>query len=112
LYLLTPDERDTGRLVARVEAVLREACLLQYRNKAADAALRRRQVEALLPVCRRAGVPLVVNDDAGLALHAGADGVHLGEHDGNVRDARRLLGPGAIIGVSCYDDIGRARAAA
>ncbi len=112
LYLLTPDEPDTARLLARVAAVLGEARLLQYRNKSADARLRHEQAAALLPLCRDAGVPLVINDDAQLARRIGADGVHLGENDGDPRAARALLGADAIIGVSCYDDLTRARAAA
>ena len=112
LYLLTPDEPDTRKLLARVAAVLGEARLLQYRNKAADARLRREQAQALLPLCREAGVPLLINDDTELALRTGADGVHLGEDDGDPRAARTLLGADAIVGVSCYGDAGRARAAA
>lgn len=112
LYLLTPDEPDTARLLARVRDVLGFAALLQYRNKAADAALRREQAFALAALCREHGVPLVINDDAPLALACGAAGVHLGEHDGELQAARALLGPGAIVGASCYDDLGRARSAA
>lgn len=112
LYLITPDEADTARLLARVSRVLDQAVLLQYRNKAADAALRRTQAEALAPLCRAAGARLIVNDDAALAADIGAGGVHLGETDGNVDAARRLLGPDALIGVSCYDSLARARAAA
>lgn len=112
LYLLTPDETDTERLLARVSEVLGSASLLQYRNKAADHALRHRQASALLQACRQAGVPLVVNDDARLAADIGADGVHLGEDDVDAASARVLLGSGAIIGVSCYDDLGRAHDAA
>lgn len=112
LYLITPDETDTSRLLARVGAVLDGAALLQYRNKSADAALGRRQAMALAALCREAGVPLIVNDDAALAAECGAAGVHLGEHDGDPGPARARLGPTAIIGVSCYDDLGRARAAA
>lgn len=112
LYLITPDEPDTPRLQARVAAVLGEARLLQYRNKSADDALRRRQLAALRPLCREAGVPLIVNDDLSLAIEAGADGVHLGEHDGTAAEARAALGEHALIGVSCYDDLTRARAAA
>ena len=112
LYLITPDEADTTRLLARVADVLDQAVLLQYRNKAADAGLRRRQAEALAPLCRAAGVRLIVNDDAALAADIGAGGVHLGETDGDLDAARRLLGPDALIGVSCYDSLARARAAA
>lgn len=112
LYLITPDEPDTARLLTRVAPVLGEAALLQYRNKAADAPLREAQARALLLACRSAGVPLIVNDDVALAHAVDADGVHLGEDDGDARGARALLGPGRIVGVSCYDAISRARAAA
>lgn len=112
LYLITPDAPDTAQLLARVAAVLGDATLLQYRNKSADAALRRTQAMALAALCRDAGVPLILNDDAALAAECGAAGVHLGEHDGDPTPARARLGPAAIIGVSCYDDLDRARAAA
>lgn len=112
LYLITPDETDTARLLARVGAVLDQAVLLQYRNKRADAALRRSQAAALAPLCRAAGVRLIVNDEAALAAEIGADGVHLGGTDGDPAAARRLLGAEALIGVSCYDSLARARAAA
>ena len=56
LYLLTPDEADTSRLLARVDAALAGGpTWLQYRNKAANAALRREQAAALLPLCRARG---------------------------------------------------------
>lgn len=112
LYLLTPDENDTARLLARVREVITHPALLQYRNKRAGDALRREQATALLPLCRGAGVPLVVNDDWRLAADIGADGAHLGEDDGALREARQALGDDAILGASCYDDIARAAAAA
>jgi len=112
LYLLTPDESDTARLLARVEPVLGEAALLQYRNKSAGPVLRHEQAAALQTLCARAGVPLIVNDDPELARAVGAAGVHLGEEDPDPVAARRVLGEHAIVGVSCYDDIIRARAAA
>lgn len=108
LYLITPDETDTARLLERVAAVISHATWLQYRNKAADEALREAQARALQPLCRDAGVPLIINDDPQLARECGADGVHLGEDDGGIAQARELLGEAAIIGASCYDDIGRA----
>jgi thiamine-phosphate pyrophosphorylase len=112
LYLITPDDADTPRLLARVAAVLPHASLLQYRNKSAGAALQRIQAEALARLCREHRVPLVINDDTGLAKAVGAAGVHLGEDDGAPLTARNLLGGEAIVGVSCYNDIARARAAA
>ena len=111
LYLITPDDPDTPSLLARVDAVLDHAALLQYRNKSASAGLRREQAAALLALCATRGVRLIVNDDLALAQAIGADGVHLGEDDGDARAARVALGAGALIGVSCYDDLQRARAA-
>jgi len=113
LYAITPDETDTSRLLARVETVLAAgATWLQYRNKDADAALRETQARRLLPLCRRYGVPLIVNDDWLLAATIGADGAHLGEDDGELAAARNALGEAAIIGASCYDDLTLAHRAA
>jgi thiamine-phosphate pyrophosphorylase len=112
LYLITPDDTDSARLFARVRPLLPQAACLQYRNKRADAALRRQQAGGLRGLCSAAGVPLIVNDDPALAMAVGADGVHLGEHDGAIATARALLGCEAIIGVSCYDDAALARDAA
>ena len=112
LYLITPEEDDSARLLARVAAVLPFAACLQYRNKTAPAALRAEQARALHALCRECGVPLIVNDDAGLAAQIAADGVHLGEHDGDPAAARARLGDAALIGVSCYDDLELAARAA
>ena len=112
LYLVTPDEHDTSRLITRVEAVLGSAVLLQYRNKSADRGLQLEQASALLVLCRARGVALIVNDNADIAHAIGADGVHLGEHDEPIEKVREPLGGDAIIGVSCYDDVQRAEAAA
>lgn len=113
LYAITPDEPDTERLLRKVEPVLASgARLLQYRNKRADSDLRQRQSAALMTLCRAYAVPLVVNDDWSLAAALGADGVHLGEDDAAPALARAALGPHAIVGVSCYDDLERARSAA
>ncbi|MBU8977743.1 MULTISPECIES: thiamine phosphate synthase [unclassified Lysobacter] len=113
LYAITPDDGDTLRLLARVETVLQAgATWLQYRNKAADDALREDQARRLLALCRRFEVPLIVNDDWRLAAAIGADGAHLGEDDGELASARATLPEGAILGASCYDDLSLARRAA
>ena len=112
LYAVTPDLSDTGELAWRIRQALDGGLrLLQYRNKSADAALRREQSLALLGLCRGHGVPLVINDDLPLALDIGADGVHLGREDGNLAAARAALGPGKLLGVSCYAEMDRAREA-
>ncbi|HEX5694410.1 MAG TPA: thiamine phosphate synthase [Arenimonas sp.] len=111
VYLLTPDERDTGLLLVRLQPLLAAGpALLQYRNKLADPALRREQALALAQACGRAGVPLVVNDDWRLAAEVGALGAHLGQDDGDLRQARRDA-PGLWLGASCYDDLERAHRA-
>lgn len=113
VYLVTPDEADTARLRERLAPALAAGpALLQYRNKAAGAALRREQVAMLLPLCRAAGVPLLVNDDWRLAAELGADGAHLGEDDGDIAQARAALGPDAVLGASCYNSLEAARRAA
>ena len=113
LYLVTPDQADGDALFAAVAALLpARPARVQYRNKLADAAARRDQATRLLALCRGAGVPLIINDDLTLALAIGADGVHLGRDDGDPAEARRALGPGRILGVSCYDEWARAKAGA
>ncbi len=104
LYAITPDETDTAALLYKVRlALLGGAGVLQYRNKLADASLRAEQAGALRRLTREFGVPLIVNDDAALARHVDADGVHLGGADGSVAEARALLGDAGIVGVSCYN---------
>jgi thiamine-phosphate pyrophosphorylase len=112
LYVLTPDTADTDALLSVVSAALRGgAVLVQYRNKSADTALRHSQADALKSLCVASNTPLIINDDVELAALLGADGVHLGKLDGSVQEARAALGPGAIVGASCYDDLARARQA-
>jgi thiamine-phosphate pyrophosphorylase len=59
--------------------------------------------EALLPVCAAHDVAFLLNDRADLAKKAGTDGVHLGQGDGSIKDARALMGPDAQIGRTCHD---------
>jgi thiamine-phosphate pyrophosphorylase len=109
LYLITPDLADPAPLPARVAPLLAHAAVLQLRLKRAAPPAVAEVARALAAQCRAAGVAFIVNDDPPLAHAVGADGVHLGEHDGDVASARALLGAAAVIGVSCYDDLARAR---
>lgn len=111
LYLITPDERDPSRLLERTQPLLPFASCLQLRSKEMEARSLFEVGSRLRDACATAGITFIVNDDADLALALGADGVHLGEHDGAIADARRMLGDHAIIGASCYDDLAHARAA-
>ena len=113
LYAVTPDDYLLPRLSAMVGAALQGGVrLVQYRSKTAPPPLRRAQAAELLRICRAAGAKLIVNDDLALALEIGADGVHLGRTDGDPAAARAVLGPNKILGVSCYNEIARAEAAA
>ena len=113
LYLITPDESDTARLLARTTPLLAAGVTwLQYRNKTAGDALRHEQASALQTMCATAGVPLIVNDHLRLAKAVGAAGVRLGEDDGDLAAARAMLGHSAILGVSCYDQLPLAETAA
>jgi thiamine-phosphate pyrophosphorylase len=104
LYLVTPDCDDTALLCQQVkQAVQGGVSMVQYRHKTASEALRLEQASALLSICREADVPLLINDHIALALTLDADGVHVGQHDEAVAQARALLGAGKIIGASCYN---------
>ena len=113
LYVITDARRrPLAELGRRADAALAGgARILQYRDKTRDAQRRRREAALLRECCRRAGAVFIVNDDVELALAVGADGVHLGRADGSLRRARQRLGPGAVIGVSCYDSLLRAESA-
>jgi len=108
LYAITDGPRD-DLLEAVARALEGGARLVQYRDKTSDHARRHAEAAALRQLCAERGVPLIVNDDLELAAAIGADGVHLGEQDLALPTARAALGEQAIIGVSCYDSLERAR---
>lgn len=114
LYAVTdPDLLPEDRLIPAVEAALQGgAVLVQYRDKAASDVDRCRRAESLLSLCHSYQVPLLINDDPELARRTGADGVHMGQSDGHVGEARRLLGEHALIGRTCHDRLDLAREAA
>lgn len=114
LYAITDTELiPADRLLATVEqALFGGVRLLQYRNKRDSRQQRRRQAAALNDLCRAHAVPLLINDDVALAVEVGAAGVHLGKDDMEPAAARQRLGAGAIIGISCYNRLEPALAAA
>ncbi len=106
LYAVTPDIADTPVLLNQVRHVLRGgAHVLQYRNKIADAALRKSQAMLLRQLTREFDAVFIVNDDVHLAAEVDADGVHLGGGDASVTSARAQLGATKLIGVSCYNRV-------
>jgi len=108
LYAITPELSDSEELVRRVAQALEGGVTaLQYRNKARQSL---DEARALASLCRRSGVPFIVNDDLDIALASNADGVHLGRDDCDLSVARLKL-PGKLLGVSCYDSFAAAQSA-
>src|ERR1700730_17589963 len=99
LYLCTDARRSRGDLVPFLDAVLDAGVdIIQLREKGLEAGKELRLLEVFSDACRRHGRLLAVNDRADVALAAGADVLHLGQDDLPVPVARRILGPGALIG--------------
>ena len=112
LYAVSPDLADSISLVGKIDSALRGgARMVQYRSKSAEVALCRAQARELARLCRDWNALFIVNDNADLAHEVDADGVHLGKNDLSVAAARAVLGSRKLIGVSCYDEIARARSA-
>ena len=105
LYAITPDGPAVEEKVR--QALEGGIALLQYRRKDSASPA---EAGTLLALCRRHGVPFIVNDDLELALQIDADGVHLGRDDGELGAARKRLG-GKLLGASCYNDARKAEAA-
>ena len=116
LYAITPDWNDTRRLLNVTAAILDGGCrVLQYRNKQTSDCHRQEQAVALRGLTEKYGARLIINDDVDLALFCAADGVHLGEDDGQLIAARARLDAaraGNILGASCYQSLPLAQAAA
>jgi thiamine-phosphate pyrophosphorylase len=114
LYAITESRLTTpGTMIEQVSlAIDGGAVVIQYREKHLSQEERGREARALATLCHERDIPLIINDDIELAAACGAAGVHLGQDDAPVRRARRRLGQRAIIGVSCYNQMERARTAA
>jgi len=112
LNAIVDPERANGRDLAELARLCAEggATLVQLRDKIGETRAMVEEARAIKAALTPFSVPLVVNDRVDVALAAGADGVHLGQEDMAVPDARRLLGPGAIIGLS-VKNVGEAQAA-
>jgi len=113
LYAITDSQLiPPGELTQRVSlAITGGAAVIQYRNKGSAAVADIEEIASMATQCRQHGVPLIINDDVELAATLGAAGVHLGREDAPLQAARARLGAAAIIGISCYNDLQRARQA-
>ncbi len=111
LYAITPtDSRTPKQMVPAVAAAISGgAKVVQFRSKNLTDSTS--TAKSLLLLCRATKIPLIINDNIELAKSIGADGVHLGQHDENIADARAYLGVNAIIGISCYNSVAKAKEA-
>lgn len=113
LYAITQTQNSQSKnkpadaVFEEVAAAIRGgAAIIQYRDKNPTNALFISR--ELVKICHYHNVPLIINDDIGLAMLSKADGVHLGKEDVEITEARKRLGDTAIIGVSCYNSIEKA----
>ncbi|KHO14564.1 thiamine-phosphate pyrophosphorylase [Acinetobacter baumannii] len=111
LYLITNDD-PIQLLLEKLDAALatRQVAILQYRRKKVDKADQPAEVEQIKQLCEKYQVPFIINDDLQLAAQFGL-GVHLGQSDGEITDAKSKLPEGVIIGRTCLNSLDLARKA-
>jgi thiamine-phosphate pyrophosphorylase len=103
LYLITPPQLDPVPFADLLAAALDagDVAAVQLRLKDVDDDAWRRAIDALLPVTQSRGVAFLLNDRADLVRETGSDGAHVGQEDFPAREARKLMGPDATLGVTC-----------
>ncbi|PJF03962.1 thiamine phosphate synthase [Acinetobacter seifertii] len=111
LYLITNDD-PIQLLLEKLDAALatRQVAILQYRRKKVEKTDQPAEVEQIKILCEKYQVPFVINDDLKLAAQFGL-GVHLGQSDGEITDAKSKLPEGVIIGRTCLNSLDLARKA-
>ncbi|MGH7094630.1 MAG: thiamine phosphate synthase [Stellaceae bacterium] len=103
LYLITPPALDPDNFARELDAALSggDVACVQLRLKDIDDSAIRRAAQVLQPIVHDRGVAFVMNDRPDLAADLDCDGVHVGEEDAPYAEARRILGPDRIVGVTC-----------
>ncbi len=105
LYLITPERLDPlvfrDDLAAALDAG--DVACVQLRLKNLDDDALRRAADCLCPVAQSRDVAFIMNDRPDIAQSSGCDGVHIGQDDGSYKEARNIVGPNAIVGVTCHD---------
>jgi thiamine-phosphate pyrophosphorylase len=115
LYLITPSRLDDLAAFGHVLAHALDAgdvAALQIRLKDVPDEIVAAAVDALAPIAQARGVAVILNDRPDLAARLGCDGVHIGQDDGTLAEARRVVGPDRMIGVTCHDSLHLAMEAA
>lgn len=107
LYAITDENLiPESAFTATIEQALSGGtAIIQYRDKSGIETKRLQQASALRSLCNEYRASLIINDDIALAKAVAADGVHLGENDISIEQARLILGNNAIIGISCYNQL-------
>ncbi len=105
LYLISPPSIELNSFTEQAMAAFDGgdvgAFQLRLKNVSDDEILK--AAERLLPICRSHGTAFIMNDRPDLAVKCGADGIHIGQDDGTIKETRAIVGPDIIIGVSCHD---------
>lgn len=109
LYIITDAAitRQTNQPVEKLiaQAIAGGARIIQYRDKQAPASEQHQAAKQLAQLCRAQHVTFLINDDVDLAIAVNADGVHLGQGDLPIANARQKLGEEKIIGITCHNDL-------
>jgi len=105
LYLITPPKLEPKSFADTLKRALDagDVASVQLRLKDASDDEIRRAAQTLMPIVQAAGAAFILNDRPDLAAALGADGVHVGQDDASYAEARRLMGPDRIVGVTCHD---------
>ena len=112
LYAITDPKLMGDKLFSMAEqTLLGGTTILQYRNKMAPISQQEQEALELATLCKKNNVLFIINDNVELALKVNADGVHLGQDDANIKQAREQLGDDKIIGVTCHNNIELAQTA-
>lgn len=106
LYVITDEHLIPEKeFISTVENALKGgASIVQYRDKSQNNKKRMRQAKSLQQLCADYQATFIINDDIRLCVDTQADGVHIGIDDTSLNEARKILGPEKIIGVSCYNN--------
>lgn len=106
LYAITDPKLMGDDIILKAEQAIRGGInILQYRNKTASLAQQEQEAQTLAKLCKQHNVVFIINDNVELAKKVNADGVHLGQTDTDLKQARELLGNNKIIGVTCNNKI-------
>jgi len=106
LYAITDPELMGDNLIHKAQCAIEGGInILQYRNKTAPLEQQESEANALSALCKKNNVLFIINDNVELAIKVNADGVHLGQKDADIKQARQQLGKNKIIGITCHNKI-------